>query len=121
MSYKDLAQDILKNIGGKENIESYVHCATRLRFTLKDNKKANDAAVENLNGVVSIVKGGGQYQVVIGPHVSEVYSEINKIASANGVSSDSEKKSILDTVMNFIGGAFSPILPVITAGGMIQV
>ena len=121
MSYKDLAQDILKNIGGKENIESYVHCATRLRFTLKDNNKANDDAVESLNGIVSVVKGGGQYQVVIGPHVSEVYSEINKIAPASGVSNDSEKKSALDKVMNFIGGAFSPILPVITAGGMIQV
>lgn len=120
MSNKELAKGILENIGGKQNIESYVHCATRLRFTLKDNSKANDQIIEGLNGVVSVVKGGGQYQVVIGPHVSEVYQELVALVPTTD-DGKTEKKSILDQIMGFISGSFSPILPVITAGGMIQV
>ncbi len=78
MSYNDTAKNLLKDIGGTDNVNSLVHCATRLRFTLKDNDLANDQAVENIPGVVGLVKGGGQYQVIIGPDVANVYNELQK-------------------------------------------
>ena len=71
-----MIQSILKEVGGQENIENVYHCATRLRFQLKDERKANDEAVKAIDGVLSIVKGGGQYQIVIGQHVADVYNEL---------------------------------------------
>lgn len=65
MAYEQLAKDILAGVGGKENINSVVHCTTRLRFKLKDEKKADDDALKANDGVVTVVKAGGQYQVVI--------------------------------------------------------
>ncbi len=126
MDYKDLAKNLLENIGGTNNVNSLVHCATRLRFTLKDESLANDEIVENSVGVVGLVKGGGQYQIIIGPDVANVYREFQKL----GVSSSKETaaknkktglKGVLDTVLDYIAGSFTPVLPVITAGGMIQV
>ena len=76
MKYEKMIQSILKEVGGQENIESVYHCATRLRFQLKDETKANDEAVKAIDGVLSIVKGGGQYQIVIGQHVADVYNEL---------------------------------------------
>jgi PTS system beta-glucosides-specific IIC component len=64
--YSLLASNIIKNVGGKNNVVSLVHCVTRLRFVLKDESKANDEAFKNMNGVVGQVKSGGQYQVIIG-------------------------------------------------------
>lgn len=125
MNYTDTAKNILENLGGPANVQSLVHCATRLRFNLKDESLANDAAIENSAGVVGLVKGGGQYQVIIGPDVANVYREFQKL----GVSSDSSQtkneakgaRGILNTVLDYIAGSFTPVLPVITAGGMIQV
>lgn len=76
MKYEKMIQSILKEVGGQKNIESVYHCATRLRFQLKDETKANDEAVKAIDGVLSIVKGGGQYQIVIGQHVADVYNEL---------------------------------------------
>ena len=64
--YESLAKEIIKNVGGKENINSLTHCITRLRFKLKDESKANDEILKNMSGVVTVMKSGGQYQVVIG-------------------------------------------------------
>lgn len=125
MSYNDTAKNLLKDIGGTDNVNSLVHCATRLRFTLKDNDLANDQAVENIPGVVGLVKGGGQYQVIIGPDVANVYNELQKegLSDSNTQSKKEKKgfKGILDTVLDYIAGSFTPVLPIITAGGMIQV
>lgn len=60
--YQDLARDIVKYVGGKENVSGLVHCITRLRFTLKDESKANDEALKVMNGVVTVMKSGGQYR-----------------------------------------------------------
>ena len=79
MNYTDTAKKILENLGGPANVQSLVHCATRLRFNLKDESLANDAAIENSVGVVGLVKGGGQYQVIIGPDVANVYREFQKL------------------------------------------
>lgn len=76
--YDQLASDIVANVGGVENISSLIHCITRLRFYLKDESKANDDIVRNLNGVIDVAKAGGQYQVVIGPAVTDVYDAVIK-------------------------------------------
>ena len=74
--YENLAKDIVRNVGGKENVSSLTHCITRLRFKLKDESKANDEVLKDMEGVVTVMKSGGQYQVVIGNHVPEVYADV---------------------------------------------
>ena len=76
--YTNLAKDIVTNVGGKENIISLKHCITRLRFKLKDESIANDDILNNMDGVVTVMKAGGQYQVVIGNHVTQVFDEVLK-------------------------------------------
>ncbi len=73
--YEQLAKDIIANVGGKENISSLSHCITRLRFKLKNESIANDNVLKNMDGVVTVMKSGGQYQVVIGNHVPDVYAK----------------------------------------------
>jgi PTS system beta-glucosides-specific IIC component len=80
-NFVETARNVLDGVGGKENIRSVVHCATRLRFTLVDNAKADDDAVKNTSGVVSVVKAGGLYQVVIGNDVHEVFVELEKLGA----------------------------------------
>ena len=80
MKYEQLAKDIIKNVGGKENVNSLTHCVTRLRFKLKDESKANTDVLKNMDGVVTVVKSGGQYQVVIGNHVPDVYADVMAVA-----------------------------------------
>ena len=74
--YTQLAADIVKNVGGKDNVISLAHCITRLRFKLKDEKKANADVLKAMDGVITVVKSVGQYQIVIGMEVGEVYDEI---------------------------------------------
>ena len=74
--YQALAEEIVQAIGGKENIHGLTHCITRLRFKLKDENKALDEKLKKMSGVVTVMKSGGQYQVVIGNHVPDVYSEV---------------------------------------------
>ncbi|MGV2687232.1 PTS beta-glucoside transporter subunit IIABC, partial [Clostridium perfringens] len=112
--YEQLAKDIIKNVGGKENIKSLTHCITRLRFQLDDESKANDAVLKNMDGIVTILKSAGQYQVVIGNHVSKVYEDVCEVA---GISSESESKSEdnknkkpFDKFIDVISGIFQPIL-----------
>ncbi|MBA1393479.1 PTS beta-glucoside transporter subunit IIABC, partial [Lactobacillus sp. XV13L] len=76
MNYQKLAQDILKLVGGDANIKSAWHCATRLRFLLKDEKKAQTDKIEALDGVITVVQAGGQYQIVIGNNVAQVYDAL---------------------------------------------
>ncbi len=78
--YVQLAKDIVRNVGGNENIRSLPHCITRLRFQLVDEAKANDAVLKKMDGVVTVMKSGGQYQVVIGNHVPEVYADVCAVA-----------------------------------------
>ena len=74
--YSSLAADIIKNVGGKENVESLRHCVTRLRFRLIDESIANDEVIKNMDGVVTVMKAMGEYMVVIGEHVADVYDEV---------------------------------------------
>ena len=76
MKYESLAQTIVDNVGGKDNILSLTHCITRLRFKLKDESKANTDFLKSHDDIVTVMKSGGQYQVVIGNHVPEVYEAV---------------------------------------------
>lgn len=122
--YEQLANDIIKNVGGKENINSLTHCVTRLRFKLKDESKANDDVLKKMDGVVTVLKSAGQYQVVIGNHVAKVYEEVCEVTGISLDDSNKEehnsKKKPLDKAIDIISGIFQPILGVLTAVGMIK-
>lgn len=121
--YKQLAQEIVKNVGGKENISGLVHCITRLRFTLKDESIANDNILKNMEGIVTVMKSGGQYQVVIGNHVEAVYKDVVEIIGLDDSSTSSETKksgNILDKGIDIISGIFQPVLGIMAACGMLK-
>ncbi len=110
------AKEILTLVGGSNNVNSLVHCATRLRFELKDNKKADKTALEGLSYVLSVVVSGGQFQVVIGPKVSSYFEEIMKIAN---LKKDTEKSGNM-SILKIISGAFSPLIPIMAGAGMVK-
>ena len=122
--YEQLAKDIIFNVGGKENISSLSHCITRLRFKLKDESKANDEVLKKMDGIVTVMKNGGQYQVVIGNHVPDVYAVVCDLAGLGGdTQSNSEPdspKGIFNKFIDIISGVFQPILGVMCAAGMIK-
>lgn len=121
--YHALAAEIVKNVGGKENVLGLVHCITRLRFTLKDESLANDETLKNMDGVVTVMKSGGQYQVVIGNHVPEVFEDVMPLLSlSEGNAPEEEKKSgrLLDRAIDVVSGIFQPILGIMAACGMIK-
>jgi beta-glucoside PTS system EIICBA component len=125
MKYEQLAKDILANVGGKENVSSVVHCVTRLRFKLKDEKKANTEVLKNMDGVVTVMKSGGQYQVVIGNHVPDVYADVLTVGGLGTVSESSDSSSdenigLGAKFIDMISGVFTPILGVLAATGMIK-
>lgn len=123
MKYEQLAKDILLNVGGKENVNSLTHCVTRLRFKLKDESKANTDVLKNMDGVVTVIKSGGQYQVVIGNHVPDVYAAVTTVG---GLAVDSleggkgEKLSPINAFIDIVSGVFQPVLGVLCATGMIK-
>lgn len=121
--YKQLAQDIIKNVGGKENINGLTHCITRLRFKLKDESIANDDVLKNMGDIVTVMKSGGQYQVVIGNHVEAVYKDVIEIIDLDNLNTSSETKksgSILDKGIDIISGIFQPVLGIMAACGMLK-
>lgn len=123
MNYKNLAEEIVKLVDGEENIASLVHCATRLRFTLKDESKANTAALKKTKGVMGVAANGGQYQVIIGSEVSNGYKEIMAITNLEDnkeASKEKDDRSVFAKVIDTISGVFTPTLPAITAAGMLK-
>ena len=127
MDYTALAQQLIEHVGGKFNVKGVVHCATRLRFTLNDDSKANTDAITKLKGVLSVVNAGGQYQIVIGPDVPQVYQEVIAIggfeSSAAIDDPNAEKednRSRLSKVLESIASIFQPIIPAITGAGLLK-
>lgn len=121
--YGNLAQDIVRNIGGKENVISLTHCITRLRFKLKDESKAKDDVLKNMDGVVTVMKSGGQYQVVIGNHVPEVYADVLPLLGLeDGAPKQEEAPSgnLFNRFIDIISGIFQPILGIMAACGMVK-
>ncbi|MFC7391631.1 beta-glucoside-specific PTS transporter subunit IIABC [Scopulibacillus cellulosilyticus] len=124
MNFKNLAATILEKVGGQENVSSVTHCATRLRFNLKDDQKADTDSIKNTKGVVGVVNKGGQYQVIIGTDVSDVYNQLVELgnlsdASSNNSNEDDEKSAIAK-VLDTIAGMFTPIVPVLAGAGMLK-
>lgn len=122
MKYEQLARDILRLVGGKENVISVVHCITRLRFQLKDETKADTETLKNLDGVVTVMKSGGQYQVVIGNHVPDVYKAVVSIGGFQSSQSvqDEKKQNMFNRFIDVVSGIFTPTLGVLAATGMIK-
>ncbi|KAA0762304.1 beta-glucoside-specific PTS transporter subunit IIABC [Bacillus sp. SH5-2] len=123
MKYEQLAKDIIENVGGKENIISVVHCITRLRFQLRDEGKAKTEVLKNMEEIVTVMKSGGQYQVVIGNQVPDVYQAVVTIGDLHTSApeeADSKKKGAFNQFIDIISSIFSPILGVLAATGMIK-
>lgn len=115
-------RNVLQQVGGKENVVSLTHCATRLRFELKDKRKADTKALEKTLGVISVVDSGGQYQVVIGNEVQTAFKEIQKEVGTSikkGPSSDNQE-SIISRLISVISTTFTPMIPAITGAGMVK-
>ena len=119
--YDGLARIIIQNVGGKSNVVSLTHCITRLRFKLKDESKANTEVLKATDGIVTVLQSGGQYQIVIGNHVPDVYAVVNQIGGfgGEGAAVDSGEKEKM-TLIDIISGIFSPLLGVLAATGMVK-
>lgn len=121
MDYKNMATDILRLVGGEKNVESVTHCATRLRFNLKDEKKADTEAIKKVKGVMGVANSGGQYQVIIGNSVNNVHKEFLELGDFSTSSSDSGvQKGKIATVLDTLSGIFTPILPAMIGCAMIK-
>lgn len=122
--YEELAKEIVRNVGGKENVISLTHCITRLRFKLKDESKAHDQVLKDMEGVVTVMKSGGQYQVVIGNHVPDVYADVLPLLGLEeGGSQQKEegpKGNLFNRFIDIISGIFQPILGIMAACGMVK-
>lgn len=120
-NYHSLARDIVKKLGGKENITEAYHCQTRLRFKLVDETKVDVAGLEALEGVTKYIFNAGVHQVVIGTHVKDVFEEIEKNVdvSASGDPSG-EKKGLMTTIIEFVAGTFQPVIPALSGAGMVK-
>jgi len=126
MDYKKTAAKIVELVGGKENIEAHTHCMTRLRLTLGNKAKANEEALKKVEGIQGVVYKGGQYQIVIGPDVEQLYNELAVLvpnAEAKEVVNenlDAPKESIGNQILSYISGSVTPALPVLIGSGMIS-
>ncbi|MDI9217038.1 beta-glucoside-specific PTS transporter subunit IIABC [Clostridium tertium] len=122
MKFEREAEEIIKLVGGKDNVISLVHCATRLRFKLKSTSVANKAELEKMKDVLSVVNSGGQYQVVIGNKVTDYYDTITKKLGLKDSSSNEkgEKVSLVSMIFETISGAFSPLIPALAGAGMVK-
>lgn len=128
MNYQELAKEILEKVGGSENITGLTHCATRLRFNLKDEGKAQTDALKKVAGVMGVINKGGQYQVVIGSDVASVYRPLTELCDTKeqgeSIGAESEKgkddRKLVARLVDTLSGIFTPILPAITAAGMIK-
>ncbi|CAJ1178741.1 glucose PTS transporter subunit IIA [Companilactobacillus nantensis] len=135
VDYDQLGKDIVKNVGGVENVENVIHCITRVRFYLKDDNKANDDVIKNMKGVLDVAKAGGQYQVVIGPAVEDVYDAVVKaLGPSFGGDSDAPKqekvaapkgvwpktKFYFSALIGVITASMMPIIGLLAASGILK-
>ncbi|ELZ4684411.1 PTS glucose transporter subunit IIA [Enterococcus faecalis] len=122
MDYQAIAKEILKDVGGKDNIVDVTHCYTRLRFVLRDTKQANKEALLQTEGVISVVESGGQYQVVLGNKVAHVYNALEPLLAQQLTTKTStkEKNSLGNRILNTVAAIFTPVVPAIAASGMLK-
>lgn len=125
MNYKETAPKIIELVGGAANIETHTHCMTRLRFVLKDAAQVQEEALKALDGVQGVINKAGQYQIIIGPAVEQLYNEITQLlpgtSAKTPVKTAAEKKeSPINTVFAYISGCITPTLPVLIGSGLIS-
>ena len=125
--YDDLARSIIENVGGRENVDSVAHCITRVRFKLKDESKANTEVIEKLEGVIKVMQANGQYQVVVGNKVEEVYDAIlavGGLTAGNAVADEEDDeeapKGLAARAIDLISGIFQPMLGTFAAAGIMK-
>lgn len=124
MNNRELARKIIEEVGGSENIEQYTHCLTRLRLVLRNSSKANKIAIKDLDEVISVVEQGGQFQVVLGNRVNDVFDEVKgllgSVSENTEHTTEAEKKSVFDQFTATISGIFTPAIGAMAATGMIK-
>lgn len=132
MDFKETALKILDLVGGKENVKSATHCMTRLRLTVNDTAKISDAEVKALDGIIGTNTVGNQYQVIIGPQVEDVFKafvDVSGVAAVIPGQSNAEEapvkeklsvKGIVDKVLDVVSGCVTPLIPIITAAGLVK-
>ncbi|AME06909.1 beta-glucoside-specific PTS transporter subunit IIABC [Bacillus siamensis] len=123
MDYLKISKEILQLVGGEENVQSVIHCMTRLRFNLYDNAKADRDGLEQTEGVMGTNISGEQFQIIIGNHVPKVYQalmECSRLSDESANKTSKQKKNVLSAVFDVISGVFTPILPAIAGAGMIK-
>lgn len=129
MKYEKMIREILNEIGGEENIQNVYHCATRLRFQLKDEEIAKEASIKEIEGVLSVVRAGGQFQIVIGRHVGDVYKELTELLGvteekelkdAKAFKEEMKEKKVSSSFIDVVSGVFTPILNLLMATGVLK-
>lgn len=127
MGYRKSAQDVLRLIGGKENLISAAHCATRLRLVIADNKKCNKEALDDVDGVKGVFEASGQLQIIFGTGVvNKVYDEFIALAGVSAASKEdvkqaaASKANIFQRFIKMLGDIFVPIIPAIVASGFLM-
>ncbi len=132
MTYASLARQVVQGVGGPDNVAGLTHCVTRLRFRLKDEAVADTAGLRQTDGVLEVLTSGGQYQVVVGPHVDDVFREISSIygigtppggtatAEVSAGGDDGEKKGPVDRFLAMVMEIFQPVMGLLIASGMIK-
>lgn len=124
MDYKKTATEILKAIGGKENLSNMTHCATRLRLNLKDESIVDDEKVKSIDGVINVARAAGQYQILIGIEVPKVYAEFEKaVGGKDSVDTSENNKgsgSVMSNIFSAISSIFAPLLPALAGSGILR-
>jgi PTS system beta-glucosides-specific IIC component len=119
--YNKLASDILQEVGGEANISSFTRCATRLRLVLNDTPAQAKSRIQNLPGVIAVVESGGQFQVVIGTHVADVFNALSALIGEDHVGTGNKPKTRwLDAVIATMSAVFAPIVYILAAAGILQ-
>lgn len=129
MNNRDTAEQVISLLGGKDNITTYLHCVTRLRFNIKDESKADMKKIKSVPGVMGTAIQNGQYQVIVGTNVEQVFKEVDKLLKTENApdhlakphsDQPTRKKVSLNAVLDVISGIFAPILPALVAGGILK-
>ncbi len=125
MNYKETAPKIIELVGGAENIETHTHCMTRLRLVLRDQSKVQEEALKAVDGVQGVVSKAGQYQIIIGPAVEQLYNEMAPLLSSSGAAAPvnenlDKKENVINKAFAFISGCITPTLPVLIGSGLIS-
>lgn len=123
MDYKKTAEEILKQLGGAENVQSATHCVTRLRLKLNDESIVDDEVIKNIPGVMGVMRKAGQYQIIMGNDVNNYYRAFTKLGNFGQATqtADTQKKNVFEFIVDVISSCMSPVVPAMLAGGMMKV